>query len=170
MQITDTNLNGGLILVSMFRAQLLLEEQRRLFDVWYSAAAGAVMPTREAFQPRAFGPLLPFISLIEAEPGQAARVRVAGSALRDVFGCDPRECLVNGGVPGSEETIRRVVTERRPVCGVAYSDTAQSGQSVRFWMRLPLGRDNDVEAVIGLDIALSGARAPTWALQHMANA
>ena len=72
--------------MSMFRAQLLLEEQRRLFDVWNSAAGCSAMPTRESFQPRAFGPLLPFISLIETKALEGSRVRVAGSALRDVFG------------------------------------------------------------------------------------
>jgi hypothetical protein len=154
----------------MFRAQLLLEEQRRLFDVWHSAAACSRMPTRESFQPRAFGPLLPFISLIEISDLEGLRVRVAGSALRDVFGDDPRLCLVQSDLPGAAETIQRVVLERKPSCGVAPAELGVHGHSVRFWMRLPLGRDDDVEAVIGLDIALTGARAPNWALNRMLTA
>ncbi|MCA3693116.1 MAG: PAS domain-containing protein [Aquidulcibacter sp.] len=156
--------------MSMFRAQLLLEEQRRLFDVWNSAAGCSPMPTRESFQPRAFGPLLPFISLIETKSLEGPRVRVAGSALRDVFGDDPRLCLVQSDLPGSAETIQRVVRERKPSCGVAPAEVGVHGHSVRFWMRLPLGHDEEVEAVIGLDIALSGARAPNWALQRMLTA
>jgi hypothetical protein len=35
-------------------------------------------------------------------------------------------------------------------------------------MRLPLGTDDGVQAVIGLDIALCGARTPHWALEQMA--
>ncbi|WP_108984578.1 PAS domain-containing protein [Candidatus Phycosocius bacilliformis] len=154
----------------MFRAQLLLEEQRRLFDVWAHAAAGAEMPSRESFQPRAFGPLLPFISLIETRHAEAPRVRVAGSALRDVFGDDPRTCLIQSDLPGSGETILRVARDRKPSCGVAPAESGLPGQAVRFWLRLPLGCAHEVEAVIGLDIALSGARAPNWALQRMMTA
>jgi hypothetical protein len=153
----------------MFRAQLLLEEQRRLYDVWASAAGAQIMPTRESFQPRAFGPLLPFISLIEVQDGLATRVRVAGSALRDVFGTDPRDCLGVAKAPGAGDTIARVIADCRPSCGVAPALTA-GGTGVRFWLRLPLGSDQNVQAVIGLDIALCGARTPDWALQQMAMA
>lgn len=163
------NLYERLTSVAMFRAQLLLEEQRRLFDVWTSAAGAQIMPTRESFQPRAFGPLLPFISLIESHDGQAARVRVVGSALRDVFGSCPRLSLNCVEAPGASATIARVIREARPACGVAPALTA-NGTGVRFWLRLPLGIGQDVQAVIGLDIALCGARAPEWALQQMASA
>jgi hypothetical protein len=154
--------------VSIFRAQLLLEEQRRLYDVWLSAADTLNMPTREAFQPRAFGPLLPFISLIEVQNGQISRVRVAGSALRDVFGTCPLSSLKQASGQGAGDTIARIVQDRRPACGVAPKVNDQGGTGVRFWLRLPIGFDNNVEAVIGLDIALCGARAPDWALLKMA--
>jgi hypothetical protein len=155
--------------VAMFRAQLLLEEQRRLYDVWTSAAGAVAMPTRASFQPRAFGPLLPFISLIEVQSDRRTKVRVAGSALRDVFGADPLVCLADVEAPGGADTCARVVRECRPACGVAPALTA-GGTGVRFWLRLPLGEGYDVHAVIGLDIALCGARAPDWALQQMARA
>lgn len=153
----------------MFRAQLLLEEQRRLYDVWASAAGAQIMPTREDFQPRAFGPLLPFISLIEAQEGQGMRVRVTGSALRDVFSTDPRQALSEPCAQGGGTTIARVISDARPSCGVAPA-LAIGGMGVRFWLRLPLGVGQDVHAVIGLDIAMCGARTPEWALQQMANA
>jgi hypothetical protein len=151
--------------VSVFRAQLLLEEQRRLYDVWLAAAGRSDIPTRESFQPRAFGPLLPFISLIETGSCGLPRVRVAGSSLRDVFSDDPRTCLVQADLPGAADTIRRVIAERKPACGVALGD--HTHKSVRFWLRLPLGCSKDVTSVIGLDIALSGARAPKWAMDQM---
>jgi hypothetical protein len=151
----------------MFRAQLVLEEQRRLFDVWANAAGLHIMPTRESFQPRAFGPLLPFISLIEVQEGTSTRVRVVGSALRDVFGSCPQTALSCATSPGASATIGRVIEDMRPACGVAPAPTL-SGSGVRFWMRLPLGTDDGVQAVIGLDIALCGARTPHWALEQMA--
>jgi PAS domain len=163
------NLSERLTSVAMFRAQLLLEEQRRLYDVWASASGTLSMPTREDFQPRAFGPLLPFISLIEVHEGQTTRVRVVGSALRDVFGSCPKLSLDSSDAPGGMSSIARVARDGRPACGVAPALTA-SGTGVRFWMRLPLGKDQIVQAVIGLDIALSGARTPDWALQQVATA
>jgi hypothetical protein len=161
-------LRGEITFVAMFRAQLLLEEQRRLYDVWTSAAGALVMPTRESFQPRAFGALLPFISLIEIKAGNTTCVRVAGSALRDVFCDDPRVCLNDKATPGGGDTIARIVCDGRPQCGVVPTIGANGSQGVRFWMRLPLGTAQEVQAVIGLDIALTGARAPDWALQQMA--
>lgn len=154
--------------MSIFRAQLLLEEQRRLYDVWADAAGTAAMPTRAAFQPRAFGPLLPFISLVDVHEGQLGRVRVAGSALRDVFGCCPQAALQHVTGQGASDTIARVATDGRPACGVAPSASESAALGVRFWLRLPLGAAGEVEAILGLDIALCGARAPDWALLRMA--
>jgi hypothetical protein len=151
--------------VSVFRAQLLLEEQRRLYDVWLAAAGCMDMPTRETFQPRAFGPLLPFISLIDLSPEAVPRVRVAGSSLREVFCEDPRTCLLRADEPGAGDTIKRVIAERKPVCGVAPRN--HTFKPVRFWLRLPLGCGVEVTSVIGLDIAISGARAPQWAMEQM---
>ena len=37
-------------------------------------------------------------------------------------------------------------------------------RAVRAWLRLPLGVDGIVEAVVGLDVALAGARVPGWAM------
>jgi hypothetical protein len=117
----------------MFRAQLLLEEQRRLYDVWTSAAGANAMPSRESFQPRAFGPLLPFISLVEVQDGQANRIRVAGSALRDVFGGDPEMCLRQIGASGAADTIVRVAMDGKPACGVAQVVRACGSGCVCHW-------------------------------------
>jgi hypothetical protein len=149
-----------------------LEEQRRLFDVWRVAAAGACMPTRAAFQPRAFGPLLPYISLIDMGPDDAPRVRVAGSALRDVLGGDPREALLDPAVaPGQRETLARLCAEARPACGLTPGKGPPgSPRAVRAWLRLPLGHGATVEAIVGLDLMLTGARVPAWALAKVVGA
>lgn len=165
--------------MSAFRGQLVLEEQRRLYDVWASAAAGAAMPTKAAFQPRAFGPLLPFISLIDTAHAASPRVRVAGSALKDVFGGDPQlmlldplPCLSARGPDalagqGAAGIVVRVCREGKPACGLAALDSGGRGRAVRAWLRLPLGAGGRVEAVVGLDLALTGARVPQWALERV---
>lgn len=162
--------NGGLRGVSSFRARLVLEEQRRLHDVWMSAAQGLRMPTRQAFQPRAFGPLLPFVSLVEIPDVGGLKVRVVGSALREVFVADPASALTGGGCEGNAASFADVARTGLPAAGLAHGRCERRGDLVRAWMRLPLGHGDRVECVLGLDIAVSGARAPDWALAMVAGA
>lgn len=158
-----------------FRAQLVLEEQRRLFDVWLDAAAGARMPTRQAFQPKQFAALLPWVSLVGVEPipggvaGPVLKVKVAGSQLRDVLGVDPARQLLCPQATGGAGTFLASIASGEPGCGATYVTDGKGGAGeMRFWMRLPLGSPEAVEQVLGLDIAVSRMRAPDWALQRIA--
>lgn len=158
-----------------FRAQLVLEEQRRLFDVWLDAAAGARMPTRQAFQPKQFAALLPWVSLVGVETpadgrtNPALKVKVAGSQLRDVLGIDPAGQLLCPLAPGGAGTFLTSIATGEPGCGATYMPDGKGGAGVmRFWLRLPLGGADTVEQVLGLDIAVSRMRAPDWALQRIA--
>jgi hypothetical protein len=155
--------------VSLFRSQLVLEEQRRLYDVWLDAAGRDPMPSRQAFQPRAFAALLPWISLIECQSEDHLRVRVAGSQLRDVLqGDDPVKALVCPEADGGAVAVHATLRARSPVNGTAVSHCERQGDVMRFWMRLPLGRDGQIDSLIGLDIALTRQRAPQWALARIA--
>jgi hypothetical protein len=158
-----------------FRAQLVLEEQRRLFDVWLDAAAGARMPTRQAFQPKQFAALLPWVSLVGVEAlitgdvAPALKVKVAGSQLRDVLGVDPARQLLCPQAAGGATSFLTSITTGEPGCGATFVPDAKGGAGMmRFWLRLPLGGPGSVEQVIGLDIAVSRMRAPDWALQRIA--
>lgn len=127
------------------------------------------MPTRQQFSPCAFGALLPFVSLIEFAQTSLPRVRVVGSELRGIFGTDPYSELLRNGLAGSLDTILEVKSTVTPLCGAVQSDGIGRAGQLRFWLRLPLGLGEIVDSVIGLDINISGARAPDWAIEQAAN-
>ncbi|WP_240007005.1 PAS domain-containing protein [Pseudaquidulcibacter saccharophilus] len=153
-----------------FRSRLVLDEQRFLFDVWRMAAAGKDMPSRKTFSPCGFGPLLPFISLIEATDGENYKVRVVGSNLRDIFSSDPKETLLKRGICGSIDTIEEIINNKNPECGLAEIQSISRHGQERHWLRLPLGENGIVNAVIGLDLCIGGTRAPVWAMQFKRSA
>ena len=147
-----------------FRAQLMLEEQRRLYDVWKSAAGSELMPSRQKFSPCGFGALLPFVSLIEFSiETDLPKVRVAGSMLRGIFGANPHEELLRTDIDGSLKTILAVRETKKPLAGAIQSDGIGRAGQMRLWVRLPLGIAGNVDSVIGLDLTLSGAKMPNWA-------
>lgn len=145
-------------------SQLILAEQKFLFDVWKAASAGALMPSRQSFTPCAFGPLLPYVSLFEFnDETHVPRIRVAGSALKMVFGANPVEELMRTGIEGALDTILQVKTERKPAFGTAQNYGIGKNTQTRVWMRLPLGTGDKVCSVIGLDLTMNGSRLPNWA-------
>ncbi len=154
-----------------FRAQLMLEEQRLLYDVWKSAAGSDLMPTRQKFSPCGFGALLPFVSLIEfSNEFDLPKVRVAGSMLRGVFGANPHEELLRTDIDGSLSSIIEVRNTKKPLSGATQSDGIGHSGQLRFWVRLPLGAGDCVDSIIGLDLTISGAKVPNWnARQSAAN-
>lgn len=154
-----------------FRAQLVLEEQRLLYDVWKSAASGDLMPSRQKFSPCAFGALLPFVSLIEfSNNDMLPKVRVAGSLLRGVFGANPHDELLRDDIDGSLNSIFSVRDTKKPISGAVQSDSIGNAGQMRFWLRMPLGVGGIVDSVIGLDLTLSGVKVPNWSIgQSMAS-
>lgn len=154
--------------MSFFRSQLFLDEQRLFFDIWRKASQKNAMPSRKAISPCEFSTLLPYISLFEFErENQDLKITVAGSALRGVFGDDPKKVLLNPEVEGALGTILEIRDNGLPKCGVCQSmENGRSGL-LRFWLRLPLGSNEKIEGIIGLDMCLGGARAPVWALDRM---
>jgi hypothetical protein len=154
--------------VSLFRAQLVLEEQRRLYDVWLDAAKGQPLPTRQSFQPKDFAALLPWISMVDRVAGGALRVRVAGSQLRDVLAGEPGQRLLCASSGGGADSFERCLATGEPANGADFRSTGKDSGVMCLWLRLPLGQAGAVEAVIGLDVALTRVRVPDWALSRMA--
>src|SRR5262245_21334942 len=70
-----------------FRAQLVIQGQRTLFDHWLAAAGSRVMPSRSEIDPFSVPKLLPNIGVIDARDGLGeAKFRLAGTRLHDVYG------------------------------------------------------------------------------------
>ena len=70
-----------------FRAQLVMQGQRELFDYWLRSAGGRRMPARSDLDPLKVPRLLPSIGLIDVREGMdEASFRLAGTRLHDIYG------------------------------------------------------------------------------------
>jgi hypothetical protein len=81
------------------RAQLVIPEQRQLYDYWTDRSRNRPMPERKDISPADIPRLLPWISLIDVEKSpRRYRVRLAGTRLREVY---DRESVITGTPPTS---------------------------------------------------------------------
>jgi hypothetical protein len=129
-----------------FRAQLVIREQRELFDYWRSCAKNRSMPSRADINPAAIAALLPGISILEAAPGSRLIYRLAGTRLREIFGQEVTGKSVFDLGLGEKQSYwravyRRVIDEKLPMQGAVKGPVVDRDHVVLFWMRLPLGDD-----------------------------
>ena len=148
-----------------FRAQLFLEEQKRLLDYWVSRASGADLPPRSALSPADIVPLLPHVSLIEFLPRpDVIRFRLAGGALWDIYGgeitghtLDSRDWGETAGYWRRNYEI--IAKERKPAAGMLPAPAAGKDHLVQFWLRLPMaGRAGGEMILLGLDICIAASK------------
>jgi hypothetical protein len=142
-----------------FRAQLMLPEQRQLFDYWCDKHQGKALPCRADINPVHFPRLLPGISLVDVA-GEIAesRIRLAGTRLRDVFDREitglQLEELGWGErrsywMTAYEHTVRRSM----PTQGIIRGPLVHKEHLVQYWLKLPLARiaGGRAEMVLCLD-------------------
>jgi hypothetical protein len=146
-----------------FRAQLVVPEQRQLYDYWLSRGEGKMMPCRADINPADIPRLLPFVSLVDvaAELGQS-RVRLAGTRLRDVFDREiTGACLDDLDLGQSRDywlaAYRHTALDGKPTQGIVRGPRVNKEHLVQYWLRLPLAAPdgNGVCMVLGLDYFLS---------------
>ena len=144
-----------------FARQLMLPQQRQLFDYWMQLWDGDDWPDADAVRPSAIRRLLPHLIIVESRPApESARVRLAGSALWDVYGGEITGVSLNEGAWNGQAAYWRRVYERMqaqplPDCGHLCDKTRLS---VLFWLRLPLRAKNGGIWLLGLDIALPASQ------------
>ncbi len=145
-----------------FRAQLVVPEQRQLYDYWLGKARGLGVPRRADISPTDIPRLLSGISLIEiGETILSSRIRLAGTRLRDVYDreitgqqlkdldwCDKQDYWLTA--------FERTVNEALPTQGVVIAPQKHKEHLVQYWLRLPLAlRDGRVEMVLCYDHFMS---------------
>lgn len=157
-----------------FRAQLVMQGQRELFDYWREAAGARPMPARSDLDPLRVPRLLPSIGLIDVRSGlEQACFRLAGTRLHEIYGQEitgKRASEVFAGE--SREYWRRihdrVMETRRPLNGVVRGPAKGRDHIVLFWLRLPLSEDGgQVDRILCYDVAgpaEHGCAAPGRAL------
>lgn len=137
-----------------FRAQLVIAEQRQLYDHWVALAGADGMPARAAIRPHDFPRLLPSISLIsiEREP-RRYRYRLAGTRLREIFDREVTGLYLDQIDFGPHAAYWRAAHDRvadsgRPAQGVVRGLRVVKNHLVQFWLRLPLATAEGTPAVI----------------------
>ncbi len=132
-----------------FRAQLVISEQCEIFDYWRGAANGRAMPARADLDPVAIRHLLPAISILDVGARyDMLRYRLAGTRLREIYGCEVTglelfDLRLGAKLRYWRAAYRRVVEERTPMQGAVKGPLAGREHVVLFWLRLPLSEDGE---------------------------
>lgn len=137
-----------------FRAQLVIAEQRQLYDYWLERAAGTAMPARRDIRPADIPRLLPNISLIDVEPPpRRFRFRLAGTRIRDIYDREVTGLYLDdldwGGQTAYWNAAHAWVADSgRPAQGVVRSPRVAKNHLVQFWLRLPLATETGQPGMI----------------------
>ncbi len=143
-----------------FRAQLVIHEQREVYDYWLGRAGERPMPSRADIKPEHLTRYLPSISLIEPGPGlDRTIVRLAGTKLREIYGVEPTRKSVAEITAGSscqywQDVYARLVETGRPMHGAIRGPVAGREHIVMFWLKLPLSDGDGVNRILCHDSAL----------------
>jgi len=144
-----------------FRAQLVIREQRELFDYWRACARGGRLPSRANISPAEIPALLPGVSILDAgKTPEEIIYRVAGTRLREIFGREVTGKSVFDLEFGEKRNYwltvyRKVIDESMPMQGAIKGPVIDRDHIVLFWMRLPLSDDSEtVNKVLCHDVTL----------------
>ena len=149
-----------------FRAQLVIPEQRQIFDYWTSRFKNGRMPSRRDINPCDIPRLLPLVSLVDVEKqNQRLRVRLAGTKLREYYGCDLTGTYLDEVDYGSkaeywQSAFHRVTAGGRPAQGVVRGPGESGEHLAQFWLKLPLSEDGkNVSMILSYDAFIPVATA-----------
>lgn len=118
-----------------------LSGQASLYEAWRSRLHGRSFIAREDLPIEAIGSELAHVSVLACE-GDCFRFRLAGTGLRQAFGCEARGRsaadidVCRGGAMWAELAARSLA-RLAPVAG----RTRMADGSVHYWLRLPMSSD-----------------------------
>jgi len=147
-----------------FRTQLVIPEQRQLFDYWRSKCGGRRMASRADIEPAEIKRLLPYISLIDrVGDGTRFRVRLAGTQLREFFGREITGAYLDDldleGRPNYWRAANDRLAQGMPAQGILPVSRPRGEFITRFWLRLPLSNDGEhVNMILGHDAFISASK------------
>ncbi len=143
---------------TLFRAQLVLDEHRSLYDWWLDGFQQEKPPSRQDVRPSAIPKLLPGLSMFELRGGDW-RVRLAGTRFYEALGEEISGRTVMDLPLGDHARAWRRALDLardtvRPVCGAQrLCWRGEERPIARFWMRLPLSTDDGRGAyILGHDV------------------
>jgi hypothetical protein len=127
-----------------FRAQLVVPEQRQLYDYWQDVAGDNAFPARADINPVKLPRLLPGISLIEVHADiLKCKIRLAGTRLRDIYDREVTGMLVADLPHGNRAeywlaAYKRTIELALPTQGVVRGPLVNKEHVVQYWLKLPL--------------------------------
>jgi hypothetical protein len=147
-----------------FRAQLVVPEQRQLYDYWEQQAGQNDLPRRADIDPIKLSRLLPGISLIDVgQTLELCRVRLAGTRLREIYDREVTGLLVSQLPCGNRldywmAAYRRTIEHATPTQGVVRGPQINKEHVVQYWLKLPLRTTSDrVDMVLCYDHFVSAS-------------
>lgn len=146
-----------------FRAQLVVPEQRQLYDYWVECCGARPMPQRSDIAPSAIPRLLPYVSLIDVDADLArSRVRLAGTRLRDVYDREITGLTLSDIDYGDKRdywmaAYRHTAVDGKPSQGIVRGPRVNKEHLVQYWVRLPLAEPSGerIGMVLCLDYFMS---------------
>lgn len=143
-----------------FRAQLVAQGQRELFDYWQESAGRRPMPARADLDPLKVPRLLPYLGLIDLRGGLEQGIfRLAGTRLHEVYGREITgkrvdQVFAGNCAPYWRRVHKRVAERGLPAHGVVRGPAEGRDHVVLFWLRLPLSEDGGrVDRILCHDVA-----------------
>ena len=128
-----------------FRAQLVVPEQRQLYDYWVAKAGSSRMPSRADIVPGEIPRMLSGISLVEVRDTAIgnSRVRLAGTRLREIYDREITGLTLDDLDWGDKRSywlaaFERTISEGLPTQGVVKGPRLHKEHMVQYWLRLPL--------------------------------
>jgi hypothetical protein len=134
---------------TVFRAQLIVPEQRTLFDYWTQKSGGRTMPCRADINPAHIPRVLSGISLVDVSPDKVrCRIRLAGTRLREIYDREITGLFIEDLDWGDKHdywiaAYRRTIEEGKPTQGVVRGPRTHKEHLVQYWLKLPLATANN---------------------------
>lgn len=128
----------------IFRAQLVFEEQRRIYDYWCRKAAHRAMPGRNDLDINEFPELAPSISLLKIQEQLLYSEFYSAGTLstqmynRELKGGRLGECIEQDSRAYWKRVYQGITQEHKARVGVIKDKRASEGGYIQFWLRLPL--------------------------------
>ncbi len=127
-----------------FRAQLIVPEQRQLYDYWLEKSGEYNMPRRADINPAQLPRLLPGLSLVDVgRCVEDCRIRLAGTRLREIYDREITGLLLQNMKWGSKRdywhaAYQRTIEKSIPTQGVLRGPMIDKEHVVQYWLKLPL--------------------------------
>ena len=142
------------------RHQMILPEQKTIYDYWRSKCRDGKIPTRSDINPTDIAPYLSTISLVEIEAAAEQpryKIRLAGTDFYDVYKREITGQYIDELPQGSRRdywnrVLGRVVDRGRPSAGIVRSALSGKTHIARFWVRMPLADESGkIAMILGFD-------------------